>query len=272
MEGERKGTAFDFGAEVSVRDEGERKPEGWWYAASRFRARLPDLEGVGKLATRRALVQLGAKPEKSGAYPCVVENVVAARLLSDLLSPLSGGMIQQKRSFLADKLGQAIAAPVFTLIDEPHLPEGLASRTYDGEGMSTRRRPLFEGGVLASFLLDTYYASKLGVAPTTGGTSNLEFAQGSKDLPGLLSAMGTGILISGFSGGNSNPATGDFSVGVRGQWVENGVPGKAIAEMNLSGNHLSFWKGLVELGNDPFPYSSTRIPSLRFSPVQFSGV
>ncbi|MCK4304468.1 MAG: hypothetical protein KAY24_09545 [Candidatus Eisenbacteria sp.] len=84
--------------------------------------------------------------------------------------------------------------------------------------------------------------------------------------------MGTGILITGFRGGNSNSASGDFSIGVRGQWIEDGAPVHPVIEMNLAGNQLEFWKQLVEMGNDPFLYSQVRCPSLRFDEVQFSGV
>jgi PmbA protein len=271
MEGGRRSSSFSLWAECAVKDAGGRKPEGWWYAAGRVRDKLQPAEEIGREALRRALAQVGARPEKSGEYPCVVEAAVAGRLFSDLLGPLSGWAIQQKRSFLADKLDQVVAAPCLTLADDPLLPAGLASRAYDDEGMSTARRPVFEQGALRTFFLDTYYASKLGRVPTTGGTSNLVFAPGPRDLAGLLQAMGTGLLITGFSGGNSNSATGDFSLGVKGMWIDGGKPVRPVAEMNLSGNHLELWKRLVELGNDPDPSSSMRIPSLRFDPVQFSG-
>ncbi len=125
--------------------------------------------------------------------------------------------------------------------------------------------------LLRSFFIDTYYGSKLGEEPTTGSTSNLVFSSGDKGLPQLLAKMKKGILITGFSGGNSNPATGDFSVGVRGQWIEDGKPVRPISGMNLAGSHLGLWKQLRELGNDPNVYSSIRCPSLRFDAVQFSG-
>jgi PmbA protein len=128
-----------------------------------------------------------------------------------------------------------------------------------------------ERGILKSFLLDTYYASKLGAEPTTGGTSNLVFPTGKRDLAELCAVMGKGILVTGFSGGNSNSATGTFSLGIRGQWVEGGKPVHAVSEMNLSGNALELWSRLLELGNDPYLYSSMRCPSLRFDKLQFSG-
>ncbi|MFH2010124.1 MAG: TldD/PmbA family protein [bacterium] len=271
MEGSRQAGTFVIYALVYVRDAGHRKPVGWWYAVERRRSKLPSFSSVGQEATRRALVGIGAKPEKSGMFPCIIENTVASRLFGGLLSPLYGRSIQQKRSFLAGKIGKQITSPLLSITDTPHLPFGLGSGTYDQEGMSTRKMPLFDKGVLKTYLLDTYYASKLGLPPTAGSTSNLVFSTGKRDLKKLLQAMGTGVLITGFSGGNSNSATGDFSIGIRGQWIEKGRPTRAVSEMNLAGNHLSFWKQLRELGNDPFPYSSMRIPSLRFGEVQFSG-
>jgi PmbA protein len=272
MEGSINSSSFVLVAETSARDEGDRKPEGWWYAVSCYRDKLPSVESIGKEATRRAVMALGAKPEPSGEYPCVIENVVAGTLLNQLSAPLSGSAIQQKRSFLADKMDKQIANEKLTIIDDPHVIEGLGSRTYDGEGMTSIKRPIIEKGVLKTFLLDTYYASKLNMEPTTSGISNVVFSYGDKDLDGLLRAMDKGILITGFSGGNSNSATGDFSIGVRGLWIENGKPSRPIAEMNLAGNHLNFWNKLAEMGGDAFLSSSVRCPSMRFDKVQFSGV
>jgi PmbA protein len=271
MEGTRQTSYFSMFAETAVKGIGERKPEGWYDVTSRHKHNLPSSKSVGQEATRRALQQIGAKQEKSGEYACVIENRMVGRLVSRLLTPLEGWAIQQKQSFLADKIGQQVVNSNFSLTDDPHVIEGLGSRKYDNEGMSTQMMPIIENGVLKNFYLDTYYASKLGKQPTTGSRTNLVFLAGDRDLPALLREMGTGILITGFAGGSSNSATGDFSYGIRGMWVENGEPVRPLSEMNLAGNHLSFWKKLVELGNDPYQYSSRMCPSMRFDKVQFSG-
>jgi len=125
--------------------------------------------------------------------------------------------------------------------------------------------------VVKSFFLDTYYGRKLGKEPTSGGWTNLTWPTGQRDPEAMTRAMGKGILITGFNGGNSNTASGDFSFGIQGHWVEGGKIVAPVAEMNLAGNHLEFWNRLLELGNDPFLYSSNRRPSLRFDKVQFSG-
>ncbi len=271
MEIESRGTSFALGCVASVRDEGNRRPRGSWYAASRHRAGLPGPEPVAREAVRRALLAVGAEPEKSGHYPCVVENMTVGRLIRDLTGPLTGNAIQQQRSVFAGKIGQVIASPALTLRDEPHLPGGFGSGAYDDEGMATVPRPVIERGVLRNYYLSVYYGAKLRLAPTSASPTNLVAALGERDLNGLLAAMGTGVLITGFSGGNSNAATGDFSVGIRGQWIENGAPARPLAGMNLSGNLREIWSRLLEAGNDPHPYSSVRVPSLRFDSLQFTG-
>ena len=272
MEGFEERSAFSLVCMVNLRGEGQRKQPAWWYSSQRCRAKLPSVRSIANEAMQRGFMAIGSRPEKTGLYPCVVENVVAGKLIGSLLSPLDGFMLQQKRSFLAGKLDQQIGSPLLDLADAPHLPAGLGSASFDSEGMATRPRPIFEKGKLRTFFLDTYYARKLKREPTTGARSNVVFQPGERDLKGLLAQMGTGLLINGFLGGNANPATGDFSFGIRGLWVEQGRIVRPVSEMNLSGSHLEFWKRLVELGCDPWSSSAMRTPSLRFDEVQFSGV
>ncbi len=272
MEGKSRSTNFSFWAATSVKDEGDRRPREWWYAGCRNASDLPEPASIGREATRRALLMRGAGPVRSGRYPCIIENACAARLLGHLLRPLYGSVLQQDRSFLKDKKNQEVGSRFLDITDHPHIKKGLGSRTYDREGMSTRVRPVFEKGVLKSFYLDNYYASKMDMESTSGTSTNLVFKTGDKSAVKLMEQMGEGIFITDFSGGNSNTATGDFSIGIRGMLVENGRPSIPITEMNLAGNHLEFWKALTETGNDPYPYSSVQIPSLRFNPVQFSGI
>jgi len=271
MEGTSRSTVFVTSAVAAVRDGEERKQRGYWRSVVLFRDRLAPAAEVGREATRRALQAVGARPLPTGEYDCVIENMVAGRLLGHLQEALAGNAIQQGRSFLGSRQGEEIASPVLTLRDEPHLFGGFGSSAYDIEGMATRPRAIIERGVLRNFYLSVYYAGKLGLEPTTASPSNLVIPQGERDLDGLLAAMGNGILVTSFVGGNSNGATGDFSVGIKGLRIENGRPAEAVSEMNLSGNQIDFWKRLVEVGADPNLMSSYRTPSLRFRAVQFSG-
>jgi len=193
------------------------------------------------------------------------------RILRALLGPISAQALQQKNSFLDGKLEQAIAGQGLTIVDDPLLLRGLASRHHDGEGIASHRRTLVEKGVLKTYLLDNYYSRKLKLKPTGGQFSNLLLEGGSGSQQDLLAAMGRGMLITSFNGGNSNSATGDFSLGVSGMLVESGHVVKPVNEMNLTGNLLEFWARLEAMAADPYPYSSWRTPSLLFRGTQLSG-
>jgi PmbA protein len=207
----------------------------------------------------------------TGVYDMVIENRAASRFLGSLIGPLSGSSLQQKRSFLEGKLDQQIASEKFTMIDDPLLVSGFGSRLYDGEGLAAKKRTIIDRGVLKSYYIDTYYGRKLGMEPTTSGTTNLIFAYGDKSLEELVAQMKRGIFVTGFIGGNSNSTTGDFSQGVFGVYVENGKRVKPVNEMNVSGNLSEVLMQLVEMGNDPWIYSSWRRPSMYFKDIQFSG-
>lgn len=272
MEGTATTTTFSISADANIRSGGDERQRGYDYAVSRSKARLPSVESIGAEALRRAHSGLGARTLPTGEHPFILENRCAGRIFGWVGRALSGRSIQQNQSFLADRLGEQIASPVLTVIDEPHMVGGLSSCHYDDEGMASRRMPVLENGVLRNFYIDTYYASRLGVTPTTGTQTNLRVSTGSRDLDGLLRRMGTGILVTDFVGGNSNALTGDFSAGIRGQWVENGVIVHPIIEMNLSGSLQALLMDLEEMGNDVFIYAGTLRPSMRFSKGLFSGV
>ena len=269
--GARRDTSFFISAEVSVKDPDGRKPEDYAYGGSRFVAEVPKADQVGREAAERAISRLGAKKGESAVLTMAIENRAAGRLPSYLLGPLSGGALQQKRSFLEGKLGQPIASPLLTLVDDPLVPKGFGSRLFDGEGIAAKRMPVLEAGVLKTYFIDTYYGKKLQMAPTTAGPSNLVWTLGDKDQAALLAAMKDGILVTGFLGGNSNGLTGDFSLGVQGFRVRGGRIAEPVGEMNIAGNHLDLWKKLAAVGNDPYPYSSMKTPTLVFEGVQFAG-
>jgi PmbA protein len=201
-----------------------------------------------------------------------VDNRSAGRMVSMLLGPLSGSSLQQKRSFLEGKLGVPVFSDKMTIVDDPLLVGGLGSRLWDSEGIAARQRPLVDGGVLKSYYIDSYYGRKLGTAPTSGNASNLSWTIGEHDPGALVAAVSDGIFVTGFLGGNSNGLTGDFSLGVRGFRIRDGKLAEPVAEMNISGNHLEFWKRLAAVGNDPWAYSPLRTPTLVFDGVSFAGV
>ena len=271
FEGARRGTDHGISAQVSVADPDGRRPEDWDAATARFVADLPDPASIGRGAAGRALSRLGSEKGASAVTSILVDARAAGRLVGALLGALSGAALQQKRSFLEGKLGERIGSDLLDVKDDPLVVRGLGSRLWDGEGIAARSFPVFEGGVLRSYYVDTYYGRKLGMAPTTSRVSNLAWRPGIHGRDGLLAAMGDGLLVTGFLGGNSNPTTGDFSLGVQGFRVTGGRLAGPVGEMNASGNLRDLWNRLTAVGDDPYRYSSMRTPSLLFEGIQIAG-
>lgn len=269
--GDSETTSVSVYCNVSVKDENGR-PEGYAGGTTRYLSDQRPCAAIAEEAVRRTLAKLGQKKLKTGRYDLLVENRTVARLSRMFIGPISGQALQQKRSCLDGKLGQAVASEKLSLIDDPLIPRGLNSRHYDYEGFTARRRPLIERGVLKTYLIDTYYARKLGLKPTGGSTANVVTELGTRGLAEMAKGVAQGILITEFIGGNNNPTTGDFSLGLIGRQIVDGQIVGGVNEMNLTGNLLTFWSQLAEVGNDPYPYSSWRMPSMLFKDVQVSGI
>ena len=271
FEGDTSSSYFSVSASLSIHGEGEARPESYWYDSSLYYDTLIK-EGIGQKALERTLRKLGQKKVASGKYDMVVDNMNSARLLSPIIDALYGSSIQQKNSFLLDKLNQKVIGDKVNLMDEPHLAKSSGARYFDVEGVATKKMPVFEAGTLKTYYIDTYNANKLQTAQTISSPSILTLQNGNKDVEGLIASVNKGILITGFNGGNSNSTTGDFSYGIEGFLIEKGKITQPVSEMNVTGNMLTLWSNLVEVGNDPRLFSSWRIPSLLFSGVDFSGL
>ncbi len=271
FEGARSGTDHGISAEVSVSDPDGRRPEDWDAATARFLRDLPDPADIGRGAAERALSRVGSEKGESAVTPLVVDARAAGRLVGALFGALSGSSLQQKRSFLEGRLGERIGSEWLDVKDDPLVVRGLGSRLWDGEGIAARSFPVIQKGVLRNYYVDTYYGRKLGMAPTTSRISNLAWRLGPNGRDGLLAAMGHGLLVTGFLGGNSNSTTGDFSLGVQGFQVAGGRIAGPVGEMNASGNLRDLWNRLAEVGDDPYRYSAMRTPSLLFTGVQVAG-
>lgn len=270
--GSNRTTRCSIGASMTAQDEGDRRPAAYHWVGCRYRSDLPSLVEVGNIAAKRTLDLMGGKKISTETLPVIIENRGVARVLGGLLEPMSAGNIQQKRSFLADKKDQVVASKLLTIQDDPFLTRALGSRYYDYDGFAAKKRNLVTEGTLNEFLTDWYYSRKLGWEPTSGSISNLIIPPGKRSMDDIVRDLGRCIIITDFIGGNSNSTTGDFSVGIIGKLFDKGQFVQNVAEMNMADNHLKFWNKLVEVGNDPWIYSSARLPSLVFDGVVIAGI
>lgn len=271
FEAEDTGSSCGISVQVALKTGGDARAESYWYDSAIYWNDLKS-KGVAKTALDRALRKIGQQKIKSGTYALLLDNTVSSRLLSPLVGAMYGSGLQQKDSFLLNKLNEKITADKFTITDTPHIQRAFGARWYDGEGVATKAQPIIENGVLKTYFIDTYHALKMETTPTIGSPSIIQVKLGDKNFDALLKTIDKGIWVTGFNGGNSNSTTGDFSFGVEGFLIENGKATQPISEMNITGNLLILWENLIAIGNDPRLNTSWRVPSLVFDGVNFSGL
>lgn len=266
FEGEKRRTLYMSTAQVSVLGEGDERPEDYFYVNAQHWGCLQK-EGIGAEALRRTVDKIGASRVESGVYDVVVDRRVAASLVSPLISAVRGEALHMKSSFLLDKLGEKIGSDRLTIVDNPRQYGVSGARLFDNEGIAVDRLPIVEDGVLKNYYISNYMSKKMGVPMTQGGTTIVDFGLGESDTAGLLRNLARGLYITSFNGGNCNGTTGDFSFGIEGYWVENGVIVKPVSEMLITGNMLTLWSNLVDMSNDPLGYTAWKLPSLLFTGV-----
>ena len=269
--GSQQSTYCWFGSNVTLKDQGDKRAEDGFYAGGAHVADLPDAAQVGRIALERTLSRLDSEKGPTVKANMVVDARASASLIGRLLRPANARSVQQGRSFWTELVGEKAYSDKLTVIDDPLIQRGLASRHYDGEGISARALPIIENGVVKNIYVDTYYGRKGEMAPTTGTPSNRRIVLGDKSLQQLLADVGNGVYVTSWLGGNADATTGDFSLGLRGHMIENGEIGRPVGEMNVTGNLRDLFGRLEMLGNDPYPYSTTLAPSLVFADVDFSG-
>lgn len=265
-------TSFEIGYELTIASPDGFRYSGFWWDAS---PRLEQLQwrDCSEKALQRAAAQIGPQPDRGGRMNLVVDSECASKLLNPLLAALGGYAVQQKNSFLADKLGEALFPPCLSVVDRPHEAGQTGSRLFDSEGVATRERPIIDKGVVSTFFLNSYIARKLGMEPTVEDAVRpcvVPFG-GCRTREDVLRKMDSGILVTGFNGGNSNSSTGDFSYGIEGFRFAGGKIVHPVREMLVTGNFITLWKQLALTGDDARPCLSRRIPTLAFTGVDFSG-
>jgi PmbA protein len=242
--------------------DGERTQIGSGLSVGRHPGQL-DLAACAADAADRTTKLIGASPVPGGRMPVVLERRVASSVLSIVAGMLSGERVLKGRTPFAGRLGETIASPMLTLIDDATDAASFGADTSDAEGLATRRNLLIAGGVLASFLHNTYSGRRSGMGSTssavrgyasTPGVSALALAPlpGSRSLDELCAFVGDGLLVLGVSGLHSgvNSVSGDFSVGVEGLLIEGGVATRPVREVTMASTLQRMLLDVVAVGND----------------------
>ena len=235
--------------------QGDSVKQGWdldlgkeFHALDPTRTAQTILDRVGR--------HLGATPLATGRHKAVFEPEVAATIVQLLLFSLSGKAVAEGKSRLATKLGERIASERFSLVDDPTLPDGLASRPFDAEGTPARRTVLIEAGVLRSFLHNGDTARRTGQANTGHASRSYASTLGVAASNLLIEAgdgvaLDDGVIVTDLMGvhAGANPISGDVSVQALGLRVEAGEP-RPVENFALSFNLFRLLERIEAVGDD----------------------
>ncbi len=273
-------------APLAMDANGTMQRDGWWSSARRL-ADLDSPESVGQEAARRTLRRLGARRVPTQSVPIVFAPEVARSLIGSVFEAASGDSIWRGASFLAGKLGQPIAAPSLTILDDNTmmLPSGMGgygTSPFDGEGLPSLRTVIVESGVLQNYLLNTYSARKLGMKSTHNasrglagapgiGCGNLYLQPGALTPQEILAGVPAGLYVTSLMGFGVNTVTGDYSRGATGLWIENGLLTHAVEEVTIAGNLAQMLMNVTAIGNDLEFRGAVASPTLRIDGMTIAG-
>jgi PmbA protein len=254
----------------------------YWFSVARSLAKLDPAEQVGKEAARRTLRRLGARKVKTAHVPVVLDPMVASSMLGHIFEGVNGDSVYRGASFLAGKLGEKIAGPNVTVIDDGTMPGGFGTTPFDDEGIPTRRTVVIENGILKSYLLNTYTAKKLGLDTTANasrglagtpgiGPGNYFLEPGRKTPTQIIAEIKDGLYVTEFLGHGANLVTGDYSRGASGMWIVNGELAYPVEEITVAGNLKDMFCNISEIGADLEFRGSVASPTIRIDGLTVGG-
>jgi PmbA protein len=280
--GEYRRSYCSVAAVPIAQDENGGMQRDYWFSVGRSLKLLESPEQVGKTAAQRALRRLGARKVRTQHVPVIFDPLVATSILEHIFEGVNGDSVYRGASFLAGKLGQSIASPNVTVIDDGTLRGGFGTSPFDGEGVPTRRTLVIDKGVLTSYLLNTYTAKKLGLR-TTGnasrglagtpgiGPGNYFLEAGNKTPQELIANVKEGLYVTEFLGMGVNLVTGDYSRGASGLWISNGELTYPVEEITVAGNLKDMFMNISEIANDLEFRGSVAAPTIRIDGLTVGG-
>ena len=259
---------------VLVDDNGETQT-GWAYALG-DNPLVFDLPAAARKAAERATRLLGAVKPASKVTTVVLDPMVTAQFLGIIGSTLNGESVSKGRSIFADRIGQQVASPLVTLVDDPTDSRSYYARETDGDGLAARRNVLMENGVLKMFVHDAYSARRMNTKSTgnAGGCVALQLTPGTKTQEELIAGISEGVLIDSVQGLHSgvNPVSGDFSTGASGLMIRDGKTAEPVREFTIASTLQRMLLDVAEIGCDVdwLPMRATGV-SLVITGVTMSG-
>jgi PmbA protein len=279
--GEYSGSTFGHSVSPVAAQNGSMQRD-YWYSSNRKFSKLETSKSVGEKAAQRVLRRLGGRKIKTCEVPVVFDPEMAASLLRNLASGLSGYSLYKGASFLMGKLGSKIGSDLLIVIDDGTIPGALGSRPFDGEGLPTCKKTVVENGELKSYLLDTYSGKKLAMASTGNASRSVGEPPGvspanfylvpGKDSPeSIIRSVKSGLYVTEMIGFGVNMLTGDYSRGAAGLWIENGELAYPVEEITIAGNLKEMFQNIDSVGSDLEMRGRISSPTIKISRMTVAG-
>jgi PmbA protein len=241
-----------------------------------------ELEKTGLTASKNAISMLGARHIVTCRMPVLFDNTTTADILDTISGSFVGENVIKGKSLLKDRLGELYFSPCITLLDDPLEKNSINSFAFDGEGVASRKNILIEKGRVASFVYDSYWGKVAGRSSTGNSirgsyrsspvlsVRHIKLEPGGA-MSGELAGLKQVLKVTDIMGMHTvDPISGEFSVGVNGMLIENGVEAYPVREAAIAGNLYSMLGHVVHVGNDVRSFGSVQTPSILIEEMDIS--
>ncbi len=297
VEGTRKGILFSVQV-VSKKDDLIQtgyEPVGGTMGFELFEEFSP--EEIAERAAKRSLMMLSARFAPMGRMTVVLSSEAGGTMIHEAVGHgLEADLAQQGLSVYSNRIGDKVASPLITVVDDPTLPNRRGSYGFDDEGVPSQRTVLIEGGILKGYLYDRLTALKAGVSSTGNGRresyhhkpiprmSNTLILPGKMKPEEIIHSVERGLWVKKMGGGEVNTVNGDFVFEVNeGYLIEKGEIGEPVrgailigngpqilGEIDMVGEDLGFGIGTCGKEGQGVPVSDAQ-PTLRIPEIIVGG-
>ncbi len=277
--GAYRGTRFSRSVSV-IAGEGTGMERDYEFSSRTHFADLDEAADIGRKAGERAARRVGGRKMPTGKVDVVFDPRVARSILGHLSGAINGGAVARKSTFLKDRMGELIANPAITVIDDPHRPRGGGSRAFDGEGVAAKRLAMVQDGVLQHWFLSTGIARELGLetngrgvrggSVVNAGSTNLSIEPGAVSQKDMIAGIGSGFYVTEVFGQGVDINTGEYSRGASGFWIENGELAFPVSEVTIAANLRDMFARMIPADDLDRTYS-TASPTLLVEGMTLAG-
>ncbi|MEL6503882.1 MAG: metallopeptidase TldD-related protein [Pseudomonadota bacterium] len=235
---------------------------------------------IGRKAGEKAVARLNPRQVKTQTATVIFDPRMARGLVGHVAGALNGASVVRKTSFLRDRMGEVALGPQITIVDEPHLRRGAASRPFDGEGVANDDLTLVKDGRIENWLLDGRNARALdritngranrAGSGTSPGSTNLTLLPGATSRADMIGSVKSGFYVTELIGQGVNMVTGDYSRGASGFWIENGKLTFAVSEVTIAGKLQDMFARMVP-ADDLEKRFGTNAPTIAIEGMTIAG-